>query len=210
MLVRAMVAVMLLFSAISSPDSRAQATVTEADISRAKSEIELLKQDIQIKEAELRLMELQLARQSSSLAPRAKTAAKPMTSDNAAQSRPVSQPAALSTPEPLAAPKRANVDPKPYEASVTQRIAMFRTDGSAKWLVLDEERVVFWVLDDEAYLVTLAVTCNGLVDAKRLKLENFSSKVRAGHDGVLFDDQRCQIQSIDKLGGRSLPKPPRN
>jgi len=209
MLVRAVVVAMLLFSVISSPDSRAQSTVTKADVSRARSEIELLKQNIQIKEAELRLMEQQLARQST-VSP-TKTTSKPVTSANAAQAKPVSQPVpAPLTPESTPAPKRANVDPKPYEASVVQRIAMFRTDGSAKWLVLDEERVVFWVLDDEAYLVNLAVTCSGLLDAKSLKLENFSSKVRAGHDGVLFDDQRCQIQSIQKLGGRALPKPPRN
>ena len=198
----------LLFLFLLSTSVSSRENITKADIDQAKSEIGLLKQDIQIKEAELRLMELQLARQSVMPI----MTAKPIgVSATTPQPKPVTQTIQLPLNSELAqAPKRTNVDPKPYEASVIQPVALFRTDGSAKWLVLDEERVVFWVVDDEAYLVNLAVTCAGLLDAKKLRLENFSSRVRAGHDGVLFNDQRCQIKSIEKLGGRSLPKPPRN
>lgn len=79
----------------------------------------------------------------------------------------------------------------------------------SKWLALDEKRLVYWVLDDEAYLLNLSHTCAGLLDTERLKLQSFSNKVRAGHDGVIFGDQLCLIESIGKLGGKSLPKPPR-
>ncbi|MEO8000311.1 MAG: DUF6491 family protein, partial [Arenimonas sp.] len=183
--------------------------VTQADINRARSEIERLKQDIQLKEAELRVLELQMARQAALPAPvakpKSKTAAEPKTSP----SMPMAAALPAPTPNPAPALKRANVDPTPYEASIIGRIQAFRTTTTSKWLVLDEQRLIYWVLDDEAYLLNLTENCPGLLTAERMKLESFSNKVRAGEDGVVFANQRCLIQSIEKLGGHKLPKPPR-
>lgn len=205
MLVRTMVAVTILFSLLTSEGLKAQNTVTQADLNRVRSEIELLKQDIDIKQAELRMLELQMARQSNMPSP--KPEVKPATPEKPVAPAPVSAPPAQAKAMP--APRRSDIDPAPYEAAITQRVAMFRTNDASKWLVLDEKRLVYWVLDDEAYLLHLAQTCSGLLTSTRLKVENFSTRVKAGHDSVIFDDQRCLIESISKLGGRSLPKPPR-
>lgn len=203
MFVRNLAAFVLLFLVSVSTSLQAQTPVTQADIQRVKSEILLLKQDIEIKEAELRMLELQMTRQT--------TAAQAKTKPVAASKPTVSE---MVTSSPLTtttvqAPRRANVDPTPYEQSITGYVPVFRPNQSTKWLVLDEKRVVYWVLDDEAYLLTLALACEGLLGADKLKLERFSTKVRAGSDGVIVDDRRCLIESIAKLGGRKLPKAPR-
>ncbi len=212
MLIRTLVAVTLVLSFITCPGgAMAQTPITQVDINRAKAEIELLKQDIEIKQAELRLMELQLARQSALPAPPPTVAWKPAASVSPAA--PVapkpSATTAIVSPSPGLPPRRADVDPAPYEKSSIGRIPQFRTSQSSKWLVLDEKRVVFWVLDEEAYLLNLAQSCPGLLNAEKMKLESFSTKVRAGHDGIVLNNQRCLIESITKLGGKSLPKPPR-
>lgn len=204
MLVRIISAVTLVLSILSSSGLSAQAAVTQADINRVKSEIERLKQHISIKEAELRTMELQIARQTSGTA-------SPGSGKKSAAIKPVTQmPSDSSEQEsPSPAPKRSNIDPAPYEAAITGRISSFRTSQSAKWLVLDEKRIVYWILDDEAYILNLTLACPGLLDTNKLKVENFSTRVRAGHDHVFFGNQSCLIDSISILGGRSLPKPPR-
>lgn len=203
MLVRKVFAVSLLCSLFISVGLFAQTRVTQADVNRLKAGIELLKQDIEIKEAELKVLELQMARQSptnvSSLAtkPAAATAKTP-------EPAPPS-PVVTRVPTPI----RTLVDPAPYEASIEGRVPQFRTNQSAKWLVLDESRLVFWVVDDEAYMLNLDKKCTGLFDTNKILLESFSSKVRAGHDGVVFSGKRCSIESVFKLSGRLLPKPPR-
>lgn len=204
MLVRQLVAITLVFSFVASTVVSAQATITQADINRKKAEVELLKQDIEIKQAEIRVMELQLSRQSS-------TAAKPAMPTKTPEPTQVAASPPITPMRPLITtpPKKANVDPMPYEDSILGKVSQFRTSQSLKWRVLDEKRVVFWVLNDEAYLLNLTQTCPGLLDATKLSLEKFASKVRAGYDGVIFDDQRCLIESINLLGGRSLPRPPR-
>ena len=207
MLIRTLVAATLALFLIASPCLSGQAPVTQADIDRVKAEIERLQQDFAKKQSELRSMELQLSRQSTTPGPR--TAVKPAISTKTPE--PVQGPAPMMTsePSPAAMPQRSNVDPTPYEASVIGRVPQFRSNPSSKWLVLDEKRVVFWVVNDEAYMLNLQETCPGMMSAEKLKLESFASKVRSGHDGVIFNDQRCLIGSIVKLGGKSLPRPPR-
>ena len=207
MLIRAVIAVSLSLMIFTGASAPAQSSVTPADVNRAKAEIELLKHDIQIKEAELRVLELQIARQAATSGPVIKPSMKPVRAEKA--------PIETTTP-PLPTSKlpthlvqRANIDPLPYEASITARVLMFRMTPSSMWRVLDEKRLVYWVVDDEAYLLNLEQICPGLLSAEKLKLENFSTKVRAGRDHVIFGDQRCLIESIAQLGGRSLPKPPK-
>lgn len=204
MLVRIISVVALLFSILSSSGLLAQVAVTQADVSRVKSEIERLKQNISIKEAELRKMELQIMRQASGTK-------SPGSGNKTSATKPVtpisSDLSEQESPNPV--PKRSNIDPSPYEAAITGRISSFRMSQSAKWLVLDEKRIVYWILDDEAYILNLTLACPGLLDATKLKIENFSTRVRAGHDHVFFDNQSCLIDSISILGGRSLPKPPK-
>lgn len=203
MLIRTATALMLALLLLASPLALGQSSVTPEDLAAAKAEIERLKQDLLLKEAQLRVMELQAAQQKSTPIP--KPAAKPMP-----QAKSVEM-AKTGSPPPMIAPaaRKAMINAAPYEASIQGRVQMFRTDQSAKWLTLDEKRLVYWVLDDEAYLLNLTDICPGLLTANKLKLENFSTKVRAGHDHVVVDNQRCLIGFIEKLGGRSLPKPPR-
>lgn len=214
MLIRTLVAVILVFSLIPCSDAFGQTPITQADINRAKAAIEMLKQDIEIKEAELRVMELQLARQSTtgSPAPKPATRATQVAAPKLVASSISMAPQTSGVEVENAiekAPKRSNIDPRPYEDAIQGRLNFFRTSQGSKWLALDEKRLVYWVLDDEAYILNLSHTCTGLLDTDRLKLQSFSNKVRAGHDGVVFGDQLCLIESISKLGGRSLPKPPR-
>lgn len=214
MLIRTLVAVALALLLIPSPGAKAQSSVTQADINNAKAAIQLLKQDLEIKEAELRVMELQLAAKTTPGAPAPKPVARPVKA-----STPTPDPIDISSAAPASgvevetagemAPKRSNTDPSPYEAAIVGRLNFFRTTQSSKWLALDEKRLVYWVLDDEAYLLNLSHTCTGLLGTERIRLQSFSNKVRAGHDDVVFGEQRCLIESISKLGGRSLPKPPR-
>ena len=201
MLIRAVTAVTLAFLLLASSAVPAQtSSATPEDLARAKAEIEQRKQDILLQEAELRVMELQMARQAATQKP----AAKPVVTAKVSPPMPI---AALIPPAPT--PRRSNVDPAPYEASFVGRVSVFRVSQSSKWLVLDEKRVVYWVVNDEAYLLNLAQTCPGLLTAEKLKLENFSTKVRAGKDSVVVSGQRCLIESIIMLGGRKLPKPPK-
>ena len=198
MIIRAVTAVTLALLLLASSSVPAQiSSATPEGLARAKAEIEQRKQDILLQEAELRVMELQMARQAATQKP----AAKPVVVAK------VSSPAVPIPPAPT--PQRSSVDPAPYEASFVSRVSVFRVNQSSKWLVLDEKRVVYWVLDDEAYLLNLEQACPGLLTAQKLKLENFSTKVRAGKDSVVVSGQRCLIESIIMLGGRKLPKPPK-
>lgn len=209
MLIRTVIAAGLSLMMFTGAAALAQSAVTQADVSRTKAEIEILKQDLQIKEAELGLLELQMARQAlATAAPVAKPINRPMAAVKAPVVATIPAPPRDETTAPIA--QRANVDPSPYEASVTGRVSMFRMTPSSMWRVLDEKRLVYWVVDDEAYLLNLAQICPGLLSTQKLKLENFSTKVLAGRDHVIFGDQRCLIDSIARLGGRSLPKPPKN
>lgn len=99
-------------------------------------------------------------------------------------------------------------DAEPYERSIQGRVAMFRVVDHPKWLVLDDRRVVVWVLEDEAYLLELVEQCPALIGAGQVRVESFSTRVRMGKEAVRIGDQRCVIGSIARLGGRSLPKPP--
>jgi len=208
MLIRAVIAVSLSLMMFTGPSALAQTSITAVDVNRAKAEIELLKQDIQIKEAELQVLELQLARQAATPAPPAKTIMRPVAAANAPVTSTIQALPTTQAPVPIV--QRANIDPAPYEASITGRVSMFRMTPSSMWRVLDEKRLVYWVVSNEAYLLNLAQICPGLLDTEKLKLENFSTKVLAGRDHVIFGDQRCLIASIAQLGGRSLPKPPKN
>ncbi len=206
MLLRTVAAVISLFLFLICPVSLAQSSATQADLNRVRAEIASLKRNIEIKEAELRVLESQMARQSANPASAPKPAPSPA---KAPESTTVTVSAPVPAAIPASARRRSNVDPAPYEAAITSRVSQFRTNQSSEWLILDEKRIVFWVLDDEAYLLNLTQYCEGLLSAKNLSLENFSTRVRAGKDGVVFDNQRCLIESIAKLGGRSLPKPPK-
>ena len=208
MLIRAVTAVSLSLMMFTGAGALAKSSVTPADVNRAKAEIELLKQDIQIKQAELQVLELQMARQAATPAP----AAKPVIRPSAAAKAPVTTTfqALPTTQAPTPIAQRANIDPTPYEASIRGYVSMFRMTPSSMWRVLDEKRLVYWVIKDEAYLLNLAQICPGLLSTKKLEIQNFSTKVRAGKDHVIFGDQQCLIESIAQLGGRSLPKPPKN
>lgn len=209
MLIRTVIAAGLSLMMFTGTAALAQSAVTQADVSRTKAEIEILKQDLQIKEAELGLLELQMARQAlATPAPAAKAINRPMA---AVKAPVVATIPTLPTTENIAPiAQHATINPSPYEASVTGRVSMFRITFSSMWRVLDEKRLVYWVVDDEAYLLNLAQICPGLLSTQKLKLENFSTKVLAGRDHVVFGDKRCLIESIDRLGGPSLPKPPKN
>lgn len=202
MLVRAIAAASVSFALFLSSASLAQSSVSQADINQAKAEIEQLKQDLQLKEAQLRVLELQMARKASAPTP------VPAPTKAVAVSPAAKAPAAIAPQAPHTL-LRSSVDSSPYEASVVGRVPAFRMTPSDNWVVLDEKRMVYWVLDDEAYLLNLSDNCPELLNAARLRLENFSTKVRAGQDGVLVGNQRCLIASIEKLGGHRLPKPPR-
>lgn len=135
---------------------------------------------------------------------------------------PAPAPAAAPAPRPEAAPAASisaaaatsamaapRVDPAPYLAAAVGRLSAIRVSVPPQWLVIDEARVVIWTTSDEAYLLGVQTPCPILLSGAKLKLEDFSTRVRVGEEAVKVGTQRCLIESITRLGGRGLPKPPR-
>ena len=81
---------------------------------------------------------------------------------------------------------RQAADPAPYEAAVDSRLAMFRVAFSPyRWIPVGSSQLVVFNTYDQAYLLDFAGACPGLLSADRIRIENFSTRVRAGEHGVI-------------------------
>ncbi len=113
-------------------------------------------------------------------------------------------PSAPAPPPPLGPPLRQAADPAPYEKVAGAWVGMFRYNPY-RWVPVGTHQLVVYNTYDEAYLLDFASDCPGLLSAKRIQVENFSTKVVMGRDAVVADGQRCPITGIRQLMVNRLP-----
>ncbi len=118
---------------------------------------------------------------------------------------PAPAPPSAPPPPPPGPTLRQAADPAPYEKAAGSRVSMFRYN-SYRWVPVGTRQLVVYNTYDDAYLLEFASDCPGLLSAERIKVENFSTKVVVGRDGVLANGQRCAIADIRELNVGKLPR----
>jgi len=107
------------------------------------------------------------------------------------------------SPPPGPALRKAE-DPAPYEKAAISRVSMFRYNPY-RWVPVGTHQLAVYNTYDEAYLLDLERDCPRLLTTERIKIENFSTKVVIGRDGVIADGERCAITGIRELSVSRLP-----
>jgi len=119
---------------------------------------------------------------------------------------PPPQAAPSPAPSPPSGPAlRKAEDPAPYEKAAISRVSMFRYNPY-RWVPVGTHQLAVYNNYDEAYLLDLGGDCPRLLTAERIQVENFSTRVVAGRDGVIADGQRCAITGIRELNVNRLPR----
>lgn len=127
-------------------------------------------------------------------------------------------PAPIATPAPLpvaAAPVapappppgpklREAADPAIYLKAAGDRRSMFFYNAY-RWVPVGTRQLAVYNSYDDAVLLDLAADCPGLLSARKIRIENFSTKVYANKSAVLADGQRCLIVGIRDLYTNRLP-----
>lgn len=191
-----------------APFGPAAAQDTDAEKRALRAQLERMKTDTQALDARLRELE---ARGDTPAAPPVSTAATQAPQAPQATAQPATAasptPAPASTYTPSGPALRQAADPAPYEAAVDTRIAMFRLAFSLyRWIPVGSRQLVVFNTYDQAYLLDFASDCPGLLSASRIRIENFSTHVKAGEHAVVADGQRCLISYIFELRISKLPK----
>ncbi|TAA38547.1 DUF6491 family protein [Pseudoxanthomonas winnipegensis] len=106
--------------------------------------------------------------------------------------------------------------------SDSQRLALYRAHAGAPqkdlsnadrligWTALGDEAVAVWTRPNEAYLLDLGNSCNGLNNATTILISNLLGQVSAGMDRVTVIDRpagfhvSCRIQSIRRLDTQAI------
>jgi hypothetical protein len=171
----------------------------DAEIRALRAQLQQMKSDTLALDARLR--ELEAGRDAGSRPSATREAVPPMQAERAPMPPQV----------PMYAPRgptlRQAGDPAPYEAAVDTRLGMFRVAFSPyRWIPVGSRQLVLFNTYDEAYLLDFARECPGLLTAPRIRVENFSTRVKAGEHAVVADGQRCVITTIRGLRISKLPK----
>ncbi|MBS0456425.1 MAG: hypothetical protein JSS44_03685 [Proteobacteria bacterium] len=116
---------------------------------------------------------------------------------------PLATPMALPPPPPpppvAQGPKlREAADPAPYLKAAGDAVGMFFYNPY-KLIPVGTHQLAIYTNFDEAYLLDLDGDCPALLTARKITIENFSTRVIAGRHAVLADDVRCPISGIRKL-----------
>lgn len=117
-------------------------------------------------------------------------------------SKSVAPPAPASPAGPVL---RKAEDPALYEKAAVSRVSMFRYNPY-RWVPVGTHQLAVYNSYDEAYLLDLDGDCPRLLTTQRIQVENFSTKVVVGRDGVIADGQRCAIIAIRELNVSRLPR----
>lgn len=189
------------------PVASAASPENEAEIRALRAQLAQMKGDTQALEARLRELEA-----GSDTGSPSSTARDATPTHMQASSAPTTHAAmtAASTPTytPTGPALRQAADPAPYEAAVDTRIAMFRVAFSLyRWVPVGSRQLVVFNTYDQAYLLDFATDCPGLLYAKRIEIQNFSTHVQVGEHSVIADGQHCLITNIRELRISRLPKP---
>ena len=126
------------------------------------------------------------------------------TAESAPAPAPLPPPAPSQPAPPFGPPLRQAADPAPYEKAAGGYVGMFRYN-SYRWVPVGTHQLVVYNTYDEAYLLDFASDCPGLLSAKHIQVENFSTKVVMDRDAVVADGQRCPITGIRPLMLNRLP-----
>lgn len=119
---------------------------------------------------------------------------------------PVAQTPPLPPPPAPTGPKlREAADPAPYLKAAGDAVGMFFYNPY-KLIPVGTRQLVIYTNFDEAYLLDLDGDCPALLTARKITMENFSTRVIAGRHAVLADDVRCPITGIRKLHVNRLPR----
>jgi hypothetical protein len=188
------------------PVASAASPENEAEIRALRAQLAQMKGDTKALQARLRELEVGSDTGSPSSAARDETTAHMQVSP-----QPTMHAAMTATSTPTYTPTgpalRQTADPAPYEAAVDTRIAMFRVAFSLyRWVPVGSRQLVVFNTYDQAYLLDFANDCPGLLYAKRIEIQNFSTRVRIGEHAVIADGQHCLITNISELRISKLPK----
>ncbi len=102
------------------------------------------------------------------------------------------------SPSPAGPRLREAADPAPYLKAVNQRVGMFFYNPY-KLIPVGSSQLAIYTSFNEAYLLDLDGPCPALLTAKRITIENFSTRVIAGRHAVVADGTRCPIVGISTL-----------
>lgn len=105
------------------------------------------------------------------------------------------------TPAASAASHHTRID---YSRYIVRPVGEFSFSSLYDWDSSDPDHVVVWVSPVEAYRLTLLGVCFDLQNAPTILLTSHGGQVNAGLDSVIVRNDRCTIQSIDKLDARAI------
>ena len=187
------------------PTAAAASRNSDAEKRALRAQLAQLKSDTQALEARLRELD------ASSDAGSQSSASREAPPQMRAAPSPATRAPMAAAPAPTYTPRgpavRQAADPAPYEAAVDTRIAMFRLAFSLyRWIPVGNRQLVVFNTYDQAYLLDFANDCPGLLSASRIRIENFSTRVKAGEHAVIADGQRCLITNLRELRISKVPK----
>jgi hypothetical protein len=185
----------------------AAARDTDADVRALRAQLDQVKSDIRAMDARLRELEQRTTEAAASSPSGSRTA---MERTSPATATPATAPAASTALTPGYTPSgpvlREAVDPAPYQAAIDARLSMFRVAMAPyRWIPAGKRQLVLFNTYDQAYLLDFANACPGLLYAKHIRIENFSTHVKIGEHAVVADGQRCLITDIGELRIVKLP-----
>ncbi len=93
-----------------------------------------------------------------------------------------------------------------YAAAPQDSLHYFRTDGF-EYLgrdAHDNESLAVWTGVNDVYLFKLQTPCIDLEYARGIGLTSTSGNVNARMDSILFDHQRCRIETIQKVNDKAM------
>lgn len=181
------------------------APADDPDVVAMRNQIRDISRDQAFLEARLRQLQASPAASPSPPPPAAATAAAP----HIPQTPPPAPPASPAPPAPTAeapppAPTlRQAADPAPYLKAAGDAVGMFFYNNY-KLIPVGTHQLVVWTSFDQAYLLDLQDACPALLTARKITIENFSTRVVAGRHAVVADGTRCLIVGIRTLHASRL------
>jgi len=93
-----------------------------------------------------------------------------------------------------------------FEAVAGAPVESFHFWQLDRWEPLGERHVAVWTRVNEAYLIEVREPCSGLDFARSIALTSTQNRVQRRFDSVLFEHQRCRIESIRPVDGREFKR----
>jgi len=91
---------------------------------------------------------------------------------------------------------KQGLDVTSFTGEKVERIRFSRLQG---WESIDEQSLVLWTNNREAWLLTLTGRCIDLDFEFQIAVSSFGQTIDAGFDSILVNKQRCRIRTIHKV-----------